>query len=109
MKKGCGGTGVFLPRHYDTVSSDSRNSNGTSFFLKSIPPGFGFFDFCFLLLCVLLCSDCEPVMLPAKPVYGLKSNIHDLNATSQPRFSKTDYGMRSLLFIYVKIENLKRV
>ncbi|XP_061343483.1 uncharacterized protein LOC133289530 [Gastrolobium bilobum] len=58
VKRGSGGTGVFLPRHYDNPS-DSRKK-----------------------------TSCAPVMLPpAKVIHGLNLNIDDLNATNQSRFS----------------------
>jgi len=28
VKRGCGGTGVFLPRHYETTPSESRKKTG---------------------------------------------------------------------------------
>ncbi|KAK7305818.1 hypothetical protein VNO77_43730 [Canavalia gladiata] len=57
VKRGSGGTGVFLPRHYDSPS-EPRNKTG-----------------------------CAPVLLPAKMVHALNLNINDLNASCQPRFS----------------------
>ncbi|RZB50436.1 hypothetical protein D0Y65_047378 [Glycine soja] len=66
VKKGCGGTGVFLPRHYETPSEPPRKKTG-----------------------------CAPVLLPAKVVHALNLNIDDLNGTTQPRFSNAfavDYG-----------------
>ncbi|RDY06894.1 hypothetical protein CR513_09062, partial [Mucuna pruriens] len=64
VKRPSGGTGVFLPRHYETPS-ESRKKTGSA-----------------------------PVLLPAKVVHALNLNIDDLNRTSQPRFSNafaTDY------------------
>ncbi|XP_057431731.1 uncharacterized protein LOC130724507 [Lotus japonicus] len=63
-KKGCGGTGVFLPRHYD-APVEPRKKTG-----------------------------CAPVMQPHKVVHAMNLNIDDLNATSQQRLSNafiTDY------------------
>ncbi|RZB72929.1 uncharacterized protein LOC114382721 [Glycine soja] len=65
VKRGCGGTGVFLPRHYETPSEPRRQKTG-----------------------------CASVLLPAKVVHALNLNIDDLNGTTQPRFSNafaTDY------------------
>ncbi|TKY47491.1 hypothetical protein E2542_SST29551 [Spatholobus suberectus] len=64
VKRGCAGTGVFLPRHYE-APSEPRKKTG-----------------------------CAPVLLPAKVVHALNLSIDDLNGTSQQRFSNafaTDY------------------
>ncbi|CAJ1862855.1 unnamed protein product [Sphenostylis stenocarpa] len=58
VKRVCGGTGVFLPRHYETPS-ESRKKTGCA----------------------------PPVLLPAKVVHALNLNIDDLNGASQQRFS----------------------
>lgn len=70
VKKVSGGTGVFLPRHYDTTPtptpSDSRKRTG-----------------------------CVPVMLPAKAV-NFNMNIDDRNVTTQPRLTNVfanDYDL----------------
>ncbi|CAJ2643947.1 unnamed protein product [Trifolium pratense] len=71
VKKASGGTGVFLPRHYDnntSTPSDSRKKTG-----------------------------CGPVTLPAKVVNNcFNSNIGDGNVTNQPRFANlfvNDYDL----------------
>ncbi|KAJ1422305.1 hypothetical protein SESBI_13128 [Sesbania bispinosa] len=55
VKKGCGGTGVFLPRHYDPPS-EPRKKTG-----------------------------CAPVLIPAKVARSLNLNFDDLNAANLPR------------------------
>lgn len=57
VKRACGGTGVFLPRHYE-APSEPRKKTG-----------------------------CAPVLVPAKVVHALNLNIDELNGTSQTRFS----------------------
>lgn len=57
VKRGCAGTGVFLPRQY-VAPPESRKK-----------------------------TSCAPPLLPAKVIHALNLNIDDLNATSQPRFS----------------------
>ncbi|ESW35485.1 hypothetical protein PHAVU_001G238700 [Phaseolus vulgaris] len=58
VKRGCGGTGVFLPRHYETTPSESRKKTG-----------------------------CGPVLLPAKVAHALNMKMDDLNGVNQQRFS----------------------
>lgn len=58
-KRGCAGTGVFLPRQYGAPPPESRKKTS----------------------CV------TPVLVPAKVIHALNLNIDDLNAASQPRFS----------------------
>ncbi|TKY56812.1 hypothetical protein E2542_SST21258 [Spatholobus suberectus] len=58
-KRGCGGTGVFLPRQYGTPPPESRKKT----------------------------SCAAPVLVPAKVIHALNLNIDDLNAAGQPRFS----------------------
>ncbi|KAI5407527.1 uncharacterized protein LOC127083908 isoform X1 [Lathyrus oleraceus] len=62
VKKPSGGTGVFLPRHYDnnTTTTPSASHKRTG---------------------------CGPVMQPVKPVNGLNLNIGDMNVTAQNRFT----------------------
>lgn len=67
VKKVSGGTGVFLPRHYDTTPSDSRKRTG-----------------------------CVPVMLPVKAVNSFNLNIDDPSVTTQPRLTNVfanDYDL----------------
>ncbi|KAL2317174.1 hypothetical protein Fmac_031050 [Flemingia macrophylla] len=59
VKRGCGGTGVFLPRQYGAPPSESRKKT----------------------------SCAAPILVPAKVIHALNLNIDDLNAASQPRFS----------------------
>ncbi|KAE9615025.1 hypothetical protein Lal_00048151 [Lupinus albus] len=64
VKKSCAGTGVFLPRQY-VVPSEPRTK-----------------------------TTCAPVIVPAKVIHALNSNIEDLSATTQ-RFVNaygTDYN-----------------
>ncbi|XP_047174261.1 uncharacterized protein LOC124841924 [Vigna umbellata] len=58
-KKGCAGTGVFLPRQYGAPPPESRKKT-------SCP---------------------APVLVPAKVIHALNLNIDDINAASQQRFS----------------------
>ncbi|RDX85164.1 hypothetical protein CR513_33683, partial [Mucuna pruriens] len=58
-KRGCAGTGVFLPRQYGAPPPDSRKKTNCA----------------------------APVLVPAKVIHALNLNIDDLNAASQPRFS----------------------
>ncbi|XP_061343573.1 uncharacterized protein LOC133289602 [Gastrolobium bilobum] len=60
VKRGCAGTGVFLPRQYGAPPPESRKK-----------------------------TSCAPVLLPAKVIHALNLNIDDLNATCHPRFSST--------------------
>ncbi|KAG5053009.1 hypothetical protein HKD37_02G005642 [Glycine soja] len=57
-KRGCAGTGVFLPRQYG-APPDSRKKTGCA----------------------------APVLVPAKVIHALNLNIDELNAAGQPRFS----------------------
>ncbi|XP_020237033.1 uncharacterized protein LOC109816426 [Cajanus cajan] len=59
VKRGCGGTGVFLPRQYGPPPPESRKKT----------------------------SCAAPVLVPAKVIHALNLNMDDLNAASQPRFS----------------------
>ncbi|XP_020204740.1 uncharacterized protein LOC109790055 [Cajanus cajan] len=56
VKTGCAGTGVFLPRHYQTPPH-SRNKTGSA-----------------------------PVLLPAKVVHALNFNMHQFNGAPHHRF-----------------------
>ncbi|KAL2333313.1 hypothetical protein Fmac_014526 [Flemingia macrophylla] len=56
VKRGCAGTGVFLPRHYETPS-EPRKRTGSA-----------------------------PVLLPAKVVHALNLNVEELNGTGHQRF-----------------------
>lgn len=58
-KRGCAGTGVFLPRQYGAPPPESRKKTNCA----------------------------TPVLVPAKVIHALNLNIDDLNAASQPRFS----------------------
>jgi hypothetical protein len=58
VKRGCGGTGVFLPRPYGTPLPESRKK-----------------------------TSCAPVLVPAKVIHALNLNIDDFNGGRQPRFS----------------------
>ncbi|XP_027332907.1 uncharacterized protein LOC113847816 [Abrus precatorius] len=60
VKRGCAGTGVFLPRQYGAPPPESRKKT----------------------------SCAAPVLVPAKVIHALNLNIDDINAaTTQPRFS----------------------
>lgn len=63
VKRGCGGTGVFLPRPYGTPLPESRKK-----------------------------TSCAPVLVPAKVIHALNLNINDFNGGRQPRFSN-DFGV----------------
>lgn len=63
VKRGCGGTGVFLPRQYVAPPPESRKK-----------------------------TSCAPVLVPAKVIHALNLSINDLNAARQPRFSG-DFGV----------------
>ncbi|CAJ1970963.1 unnamed protein product [Sphenostylis stenocarpa] len=58
-KRGCAGTGFFLPRQYGPPPPESRKKTGCA----------------------------APVLVPAKVIYALNLNIDDLNGASQQRFS----------------------
>ncbi|CAK8538240.1 unnamed protein product [Lathyrus sativus] len=58
VKKGCGGTGVFLPRQYGAPLPESRNK-----------------------------TNCAPVLVPTRVIHALNMNIDDYNGGRQPRFS----------------------
>ncbi|QCE01285.1 hypothetical protein DEO72_LG7g2581 [Vigna unguiculata] len=58
-KRGCAGTGVFLPRQYGAPPPESRKKTGCA----------------------------APVLVPAKVIHALNLNIDDINAASQQRFS----------------------
>lgn len=100
VKRGCGGTGVFLPRHYEAPLEPRKKTGKLGlvcflvflFFLSfEVSVGCG----CVLWCVFLLLSGCAPVLLPAKVVHALNLNINDLNGTSQTCFSNAfaaDYG-----------------
>lgn len=63
VKRGCGGTGVFLPRQYGVPPSESRRK-----------------------------TSCAPILVPAKVIHALNLNVDDFNGGRQPRFS-SDFGV----------------
>lgn len=79
VKRGCGGTGVFLPRHNGYNPTESRKKSGRSTASVGVTETSGF----------------PQVLVPAKVVHALNyMNMNDLHATSQPRISNafaTDY------------------
>jgi len=93
VKRGCGGTGVFLPRPHGTPLPESRKKTSkisyvyfNCFYLWC----FGFY-FVLLSFCFVFTLGCAPVLVPAKVIHALNLNIDDFNGPRQPRFSN-DYG-----------------
>ncbi|ESW13812.1 hypothetical protein PHAVU_008G228300 [Phaseolus vulgaris] len=85
-KRGCAGTGVFLPRQYVAPPAESRKET----------------------------SCAAPVLVPAKVIHALNLNTDDLNAANQQRFSSAfgvDYdallARRNALLLQQKL-NMRR-
>lgn len=108
VKRGCSGTGVFLPRQYVAPPPESRKK--TSKFIST----FYFYLFFSTILFIYprsftkvlfsFVTGCAPVLVPAKVIHALNLSINDLKAARQPRFSGdlgVDYGELEDLLVKV--------
>lgn len=104
VKKPSGGTGVFLPRHYDsntTPTPSASHKRTGKYFISYFAPFISVFDIVsHYVCCVVLLLGCGPVMQPVKTVNGLNLNIGDMNVTAQNRFTNcftNDFGKRKIV------------